>query len=248
MKTGVGALKILISVTEAQEVAEAVKGGADIIDVKNPKEGSLGASFPWIIREIKKQTQDSNEISAAIGDMPNLPGTASLAALGAASSGADYVKIGLRGVSHKKEAIYLMTQVVRAVKEYDDSIRVVGAGYSDVARTGSVPPLLIPEIVEKSGGDIAMLDTGVKDGKKLFEFLDFRELKNFVDDAHELGLSAALAGSLTEADVGKLAELGADVAGFRGAACSNNDRREGRVRRERVERIMKAAEKYKARP
>lgn len=234
-------MKILISVTNEREVADAVEGGADIIDVKNPEEGSLGAGFPWIIEGVRKRAQNSIEISAAIGDMPNLPGTASLAAVGAASSGADYVKVGLRGVSRKNEAIYLMEQVARAVKDYDDSVQVVGAGYSDVERTGSVPPLSVPEIVERSGGDIAMLDTGVKDGRNLFEFLGPEELKSFVDQAHGFGLLAALAGSLKDADVKKVAELGADVAGFRGAACSNNDRREGTVRRERVERIVNAA-------
>ena len=37
-------------------------------------------------------------VSVALGDLPNLPHTAALAARGAALSGADYVKVGLRGV------------------------------------------------------------------------------------------------------------------------------------------------------
>jgi uncharacterized protein (UPF0264 family) len=41
-------LLLLISPINTQEAREAINGGADIIDVKNPKEGSLGANFPWV--------------------------------------------------------------------------------------------------------------------------------------------------------------------------------------------------------
>ena len=35
--------KLLISVTSAEEALLALEGGADIIDMKNPLEGALGA-------------------------------------------------------------------------------------------------------------------------------------------------------------------------------------------------------------
>ena len=38
-------MKVLISPKDEFEATEAVNGGADIIDVKNPIEGSLGANF-----------------------------------------------------------------------------------------------------------------------------------------------------------------------------------------------------------
>ena len=82
-------MKLLISPKNAEEAKEAVTGGADIVDVKNPLEGSLGANFPWIIREIKEIIPEGVEISATIGDFPPLPGTASLAALGMCTLGVD---------------------------------------------------------------------------------------------------------------------------------------------------------------
>lgn len=39
-------MKLLVSPINKEEAIAAYKGGADIIDVKNPKEGSLGANFP----------------------------------------------------------------------------------------------------------------------------------------------------------------------------------------------------------
>ena len=47
-------MKLLVSPVNKEEAIIASKGGADIVDVKNPKEGSLGANFPWIIKEIKE--------------------------------------------------------------------------------------------------------------------------------------------------------------------------------------------------
>ena len=44
---------LLISPINREEALESIKGGADIVDVKNPKEGSLGANFPWVIKEIR---------------------------------------------------------------------------------------------------------------------------------------------------------------------------------------------------
>jgi hypothetical protein len=93
-------MRLMISVVSAVEAQEAILGGAEILDVKNPEEGSLGAQFPRVIRKIKDFASGIVEISAAIGDMPNLPGTAALAALGAAACGVDYVKVGRRGIPY----------------------------------------------------------------------------------------------------------------------------------------------------
>ncbi|GAI18919.1 unnamed protein product [marine sediment metagenome] len=40
---------LLVSPRDINEALAAVRGGADILDIKNPEEGSLGANFPWII-------------------------------------------------------------------------------------------------------------------------------------------------------------------------------------------------------
>ena len=61
----------------------------------------------------------SQLLSATIGDFPNLPGTASLAALGAAVAGADIIKIGLKGPTIENDCIFLMNKVIKAVKEYN---------------------------------------------------------------------------------------------------------------------------------
>ena len=83
---------LLISPINHEEALESIKGGADIVDVKNPKEGSLGANFPWVIRDIREITPEDKLVSATLGDVPYKPGTVSLAAMGAHVSGADYME------------------------------------------------------------------------------------------------------------------------------------------------------------
>jgi len=230
-------MKLLISPLDRDEALEALGGGADIIDVKNPAEGSLGANFPWIISEIKGLLPNGVELSATIGDFPNLPGTASLAALGVASLGVNYVKIGLYGVNSPKDAIKLASSAVRAVKEPYPNTKVVIAGYADYDRIDSIPPHLIPSIAEKSEADIAMLDTAVKDGTNLFSFLNLEELKKFVHNSHDSGIMVALGGSLTREHIQPLSEIGVDIIGIRGAACQNSDRIGGRIKAELVKEL-----------
>jgi len=239
-------LKLLISPKNEKEAVEAISGGADIIDVKNPKEGPLGASFPWVIKRIRQITPTNIEVSCTLGEVPNLPGSMALASLGAAATGVNYIKAGLYGLKTLEEAVYLMQSVTKAAKEYNPSIKVVASGYADAARLSTVDPLLVPKIVYEAQADIAMLDTAIKDGKSLFNFLTKPQLQRFVDAAHSYGLKAALAGSLQKEDLLVVHALGADVAGLRGAACTLSDRVNGQITREKVQElaeVVKSAEK-----
>src|SRR5215472_5748312 len=131
-------MKVLGSPISLEEAKVLYEGGIDIIDVKNVKEGSLGASFPWIIREIVHAfpADPVLQFSATLGDLAYKPGTAALAALGAAVSGVHYVKAGLHGVRTYQEAKEMMQAVVRACRSHRPTINVVAAGYADFRRFG----------------------------------------------------------------------------------------------------------------
>ena len=239
-------MKLLISPLNEKEASEAIAGGADIIDVKNPQEGALGANFPWVIKRIREITPKNVKVSCTLGEIPNLPGSISLAALGAASLGVDYIKVGLYGFKTPEEAVFLLQNVNKAAKECNPKIKVVATGYADAERISALDPMLIPEIASKAQVDLAMIDTAVKDGKNIFNFLTAKQLEKFVDEAHKLGLEAALAGSLRKQDLPMVYGLGADVAGLRGAACTNSDRDNGQITRKLVQELVetvKQAEK-----
>lgn len=230
-------LKLLISPFNVEEAKIVIKSSVvDIIDVKNPLEGSLGANFPNVIAEIAglvKNNGNGLQISATIGDLGNFPGTASLAALGAATLGLDYIKVGIK-IQEKESAAYLMKKVTRAIKDFDQDIQVVAATYADFERFGAIDPLILPEIVVQSGADVAMIDTGIKDGKTLFDFLNKEKLGKFVSDSKQNGIRTALAGSINVEHVTPLKEIGPDIIGVRGAVCEKNDRLHGSVEIDKI--------------
>lgn len=227
----------MISPANESEALQAIKGGADIIDVKNPMEGPLGANFPWVIRQIRNLVPPNLEMSCTLGEAPNLSGTISLAALGAATIGVNYVKAGLFGCKTAQEAEYLIRNVVKAVKSYNSSIRVVVAGYADAERITTVDPMLVPNIARKSKADVAMIDTAIKDGQGLFRFLQEDQIQEFISKAHNYGMSAAISGSLKKDDLKKAYVLGADIVGLRGAACTSNDREKGQITAKKVQEL-----------
>lgn len=229
-------MKLLISVTDVSEALAALAGGADIIDVKNPREGSLGASTPDVIQQVRQCLPASCELSATIGDVPNLPGTVSLAALGAAVCGVDYVKVGLFGVRTPDEAVRLLRQVNRAVKDWRPAVRVIAAGYADAHKIGAIWPLDVPGAAAIAGVDGCMLDTARKGEGGLLTLLSLDELRHFVGACRQAGLLCALAGSLNETDLPVVQSLGADIAGFRSAAC-RGDRISGSIDSQKVRRL-----------
>lgn len=224
----------MISVVSATEAREAISGGAEILDIKNPAEGSLGAQFPRIIQEIKQISSGAVAVSAAIGDMPNLPGTAALAALGAATCGADYIKVGLYGPHSEKEAVTLLQEVRLAVARY--STAVIAAGYVDFQRAGTLNPDCLPRLAASAGVNGCLLDTAIKDGRNLFDFLNPQELRLLANQAHDFGLLFGLAGALYEKDLPLARDIGADVVGLRTAVCRNNQRN-GPLEATRVQRL-----------
>lgn len=230
-------MKLLISPRDEEEAQEAIAGGADIIDVKNPSEGSLGANFPWVIRRIRELTPRKLEVSAAIGDFANKPGTASLAALGAAVSGVDYVKVGIYCINDYQDALYLAKQVVRSVTDYNPRIKVVIAGYADAHRINSIEPSLIPQLTMEAGADVAMVDTAIKDGQGLFDLWSWDKIENFVKAAHNRNVLVALAGSIKKENLSLIHDLSVDVIGIRGAACEGLNR-QGKIVRERVQELI----------
>ena len=235
---------LLISPINTQEAREAIEGGADIIDVKNPKEGSLGANFPWVIKNIREITPENMQVSATLGDVPYKPGTVALAAAGAVVSGADYIKVGLYGTRNYSEALEVMENVVKTVDMFNSDAIVVASGYADANRVGAIDPMEIPKVAADSGSDLAMVDTAVKDGKTLFDFMNEEAISKFAEETHNYGLRSALAGSVTQEQLPLLAELGCDVAGIRGAACIGGDRNSGSIHHEAVAKLKQMLEGF----
>ena len=233
-------IKLLISPKNVTEAKITILSGVDYIDCKNPEEGSLGANFPWIITQMKEliPLNSHQKLSATIGDFPYLPGSASLAALGAAFSGADIIKVGLKGPKNLEEGIRMMKKVVKAVKDFNTEIKIVAAGYADQKKLKKSPdPFLIPVIASESGSDIAMLDTYFKDGSNLFDFLNEDQLIEFNSLGKEYGVQVALAGNLRINNISQIKNVSPDIIGVRSIVCNNYDRVNGEIQENLIEEL-----------
>ena len=221
-------MKLLVSPVYIEEARLAVSAGCDIVDIKNVAEGSLGAQPPWVTEQILSELSGTGvAFSAALGDLPNKPGTAGLAAYAAARLGLDYVKAGLYGATNHDEALAMMTTVVRSIRMVSEDIKAVAAGYADYKRFGGVPCDELVSASAKAGADVVMVDTAVKDGKSLFDALTIDQIKDFVARGHEAGMVVALAGSIGIEHMDMLRGIGPDIVGVRGAVCEGADRSRG---------------------
>ena len=230
-------MRLLVSVASAAEARLALEGDADIIDVKDPTRGSLGAAHASVLRDIVDAVSGARPISAALGDAADERAVED-AARAAAIHRLAYVKLGFAGVADVARVESLIAAAVRGVRSVSTSSGVVAVAYADAARVDAASPERVIEAAERARAVGVLLDTARKEDGALFDHMDQVQVGRWVRLAHEAALTAALAGSLTAADLAGARSLGADIAGVRGAACEGG--RTGRVSRERVAALVRA--------
>ena len=86
---------LLASVTGPEEAELALDRGADIIDLKNPAAGALGALATETVRACLSVVGGRRPVSAVAGDLPMQPDVIVAAVEALARTGVDYVKVGL---------------------------------------------------------------------------------------------------------------------------------------------------------
>jgi len=225
-------LKLLVSVVDAQEAVEALKGGADIIDVKNPEEGSLGAAPPWVIHDVIKAVAGIHDVikavaglretSCTLGDLPALPGSISLAATGAGLQGPDFIKVAAKDLASPSDAVKVLSWTVRALDKLHPTPKVIACTYADWEEASALSPLQLVDAAARSHAFGVLVDTYNKHMEPL-------EVKAFVQAARRHGLLCAIAGSLTVRQAPAIRFCNPDIVGIRGAACQSGDRTTGRV-------------------
>ncbi|MHC1627671.1 MAG: (5-formylfuran-3-yl)methyl phosphate synthase [Candidatus Nezhaarchaeales archaeon] len=226
-------MKILISVVDPNEAIDALAGGADIIDVKDPSKGSLGAPDVLVINSIKKTLPSDVVVSIALGDNPRDEHVIELASI-AESHAINYVKAGSLGLKDINDAI----NAYRSIKSGVSRVKLVAVAYADYHITRCLSPMEVLDAAYKSDFEVFMIDTLVKNGRSTFDYLDRKRLLEIKEKAHEKGMLFALAGSLSLNHADEVSMIRPDIVGFRGAACNGN-RVKGKVSRVNVELLVK---------
>lgn len=82
-----------------------------------------------------------------------------------------------------------------------------------------------------------MLDTFIKDGKGLFDFLSVEQLMDFKKISKQANLDIALAGNLMKESISKIKKISPDIIGVRSIVCDNFDRQKGKIRAYMIEEL-----------
>jgi hypothetical protein len=226
------------------EALAAAQGGAHIADVEYPA-SALGTPYPLNIKAVRQRLNEQGfkdmPISTNIGEDQPIRSTACQAALGVALAGADYVKCGLAGLD-PKAAAYLGRSLVRTVREWFPEKKVYPAVFPDEEFAISFDPLTDgPKLVKQIECDGLLIDTFRKDiGKGLLDYYDLGQLAKFVEDLHDFGKEAWLAGAVGKHELPRLWTTGVDVICVRGAACCSSIKgtRFGSVKPELVAQLV----------
>ena len=232
-------MMLLVSVQDLPEALEAVKGRADIVDVKNLKETIIGSNFPPVVREVRNAFPKEIHVSVTLGAVPNQAGTVAMAVYGAAALGATSVKVGVLE-SGPEDSLRILRESKRALE--GSETKLVAATFADSHLYHGIDPTLIVKLARDSQSDGILIDTLTKDGRNLMDFLPEAKLKEIVIEAKELGMSTALSGALRMSDLDAMARINPDIVGVRGAVCTDGNREGGHVHAPAVSKFKHALE------
>jgi hypothetical protein len=226
----------MVSVQDLYEAKQALKGGADIVDVKNLQEALVGSAHPNVVKEIRDEVPSAHHASVTLGVVPNQIGTVSMAVYAAGILDATSVKVGFM-VSEYNVALETLLAAKEALT--GTQTKLIGSLFADnLLYDGGIDPDLMVKLAKEGQCDGFLIDTLVKDGRNLFDFIPEERLKEMVLEGKELGMSTALSGHLKMSDLDELSRINPDIVGVRGAVCQKGDR-DSRVHWESVSEFKK---------
>ncbi|MBI1336981.1 MAG: hypothetical protein GC164_08470 [Phycisphaera sp.] len=226
--------KLLVSVRDGIEAREALEGGADIIDVKEPNHGSLGRPDPRKVGEVVRVIAGRLPVSVALGELDE-----GRRLDGFAFDTVHYVKVGLHGVSDGWP-----NHLSELYASLPGGTRGVAVAYAERDVTVPVAQVLSWAIENHCAG--LLIDTHEKDGRTLLDHRTTGELCLLRESLHKYGLFLALAGSISAQAIEKVLTVSPDIVAVRGAVCERGDRT-GRVRADRVFAVKAMIEAHNAR-
>jgi (5-formylfuran-3-yl)methyl phosphate synthase len=216
-------MRLLVSVRSAAEATVALAGGADIIDAKEPSRGSLGPVSPDTLGQILDCIPVQYPVSAALGDVATEDDVRARIHATPRSKHLTYLKLGFAGVSNP-DAVRGILRAARDAAADRGSRRIVAVAYADAIFARSAPPQLICRAAVEAGIAGILLDTYVKDGGNLLDWISPEQLMELIGSARTAGLLTAVAGGLGAEHLATVGEAEPDIVGFRGEVCTNGRR------------------------
>lgn len=218
--------QLLVSVRSWAEAVQAIDGGAEILDIKEPANGSLGMADLETILDIARQISNEGRtisLSVALGelsdwidldDVPTLPDEVT------------YAKLGLHGQANNCGWQRSWSAIRESFdRRRETPLKWVAVAYADQATLQS-PPLddVVYAAIETRCAGL-LIDTFSKTNGTLFDGVSLSELHATAGRCHSSGLFLAVAGRVTLDSLRDLIEVDADIIAIRSAACPSGNRK-----------------------
>ncbi len=214
--------QLLVSVRSVAEARIALEHGADIIDVKEPSRGPLGAADRKTVRRIVEFVDGRVPVSAACGELRQRKPFPIV-------RGLDWFKIGLSGT--------IGSRWHRTWRKAFCGVRAgacpVAVAYADWKACSAPQPFRVAHVAANAGCRVVLLDTYLKKQGSLLDLCSMSDLARFVRKIRSNHAQVALAGSLTIRALAQIMPLEPDIIAVRGAVCRGG--REGTIDGELVE-------------
>jgi uncharacterized protein (UPF0264 family) len=223
-------VRLLVSVRDAEEAEAALAGGADLIDIKEPRLGSLGKAADTSIAEIVKQVAGRRPLSAALGELADWDDSTRLQI----DPAVRLLKIGLAYLGSRSDWRKRLEAFRLKISESTCG-GLVFAAYADWRRAEAPSVEQIAELALGSNAQAFLIDTWRKDGTTLLDWITMETLAAICDRFRRHGIPVALAGSLGPGQIRALSAMRPTWLAVRGAACIGG--RDGTIDSERVRNL-----------
>ena len=210
--------KLLISIRNVAELPIAVEGGADWIDLKEPRHGALAAVTFEVASAVVSELGGRLPLSAALGELVDWEQSPAQQLLGI--DGIEVVKLGLAGCHQIDDWTLRWRDAFRLVQQQEKQLAAVV--YADWQRAKSPAPSLVIELARDCRSKYLLIDTYIKDGRWSFDFFTEQQLCKILKLANSANLKVVLAGSINFDHLGEIATDLVDIVAVRGAVCRGN--------------------------
>lgn len=209
--------KWLASIKSLDEARQLTAVWPDIIDMKDPANGALGALPVAEIKTIVDYVGKRTLTSATIGDIDCDAEEIIKCLQKTEPTGVDYLKVGL----------FNQPQLSSCLQELSESLKTISTPVIAVLFADDLPDENTIDQIISAGFAGVMLDTAQKNGRGLCDYLSRTRLSEFVSKVHQADKLCGLAGALRISDIVILKTLNADYLGFRSALCAGHQRTDG---------------------
>jgi uncharacterized protein (UPF0264 family) len=219
---------MLASVNSVAEALLVLSADVDIIDLKQPALGALGALDIATVKQIVAEIDGRCPVSTTIGDLSVQPEPVFNAVKAMAETGVDYIKIGFFPGDDWQGTVNKLSELTR------QNLALIAVLFADTQ-----PDFAIMGLLKEAGFAGVMLDTMDKKKGSLTKVMIKTGIAQFVTHAKSRQLLCGLAGSLRLEDIPELMPYNADYLGFRGALCQGHNR-VGQLNKQAVMKIKYA--------